>query len=231
MARRLLLRHAVRTIALAPLAAFVAVVVAACGGKAADIPPGSTTPSPTTSPTTSPTPAPTSPTTPTTPTTPDPACSVENVTGAVPGVSISIYGDACTVHVGHGTSFRYVITLGSGVPPITVDSSANCMSPRADDPGSFVRWVITGTSDAGHAQQYCECDVGLCASPASLTLQPTAGTSKGAIDWPGNTWSGPSDTGNPLGPFFEAGSYFVEVTFDGFSAGQVTAKLPIRVLP
>jgi hypothetical protein len=50
-------------------------------------------------------------------------------------------------------------------------------------------------------------------SPAPTTLP--AGLTRATFRWDGRSWEGPSDTGNPEGPAFPAGSYNLRISAVG----------------
>jgi len=158
-------------------------------------------------------------------------CEVDNVTGTLPGVTISIHADECTLARGQAAHIVYTVTADATVPAIATPASAGCgeCQKRTTDPASWVRWNIGGTAFSGTSQNYCVCDTGCCLPDDAQTIQPAPATETGTIDWDGRTWYGPSDTGNAEGDFFLPGSYGVYVTFDGYDSGNVQAVLPIEV--
>ena len=160
-----------------------------------------------------------------------PPCSVEGVTGALPGVAISIRASKCVFGVGESAVFSYEVVTSAAVPPISVSASVGCGSCRrySADPLSFVDWMIGGTSRSGIEQQYCLCDTGCCAPDLARTVTVDAKTSAATISWSGHTWRGPSDTGQREGAAFLPGNYQVSVGFFGGTTGSVTARLPIEV--
>lgn len=165
---------------------------------------------------------------------PDGPCAVENITGTIPGVTLAIRSSSCVYKRGTPATFTYEVTTTANTPAITVpDSGGGCSSCRGHttDPITFTGWIINGTSAGGENQQYCLCDVGCCAPTQEKTVQVVATTSAKTIEWSGKTWSGPSDTGNPMGEFFLPGRYSVHISFTGFSEGLVEATLPIEVIP
>ncbi|WP_438017042.1 hypothetical protein WMF18_40645 [Sorangium sp. So ce315] len=162
-------------------------------------------------------------------------CAVRDVEGTIPGVKISIESSRCSYYRGEPAEFVYTVTTDSSVPPIDVAASTGCgrcVEPTSD-PLSFVSYKISGLTWAAdpRPQLYCLCDVGCCAPDEAATVQVDATTATQTIRWSGRQWTGPSDTSNPEGAFFAAGSYDVEVTFDGQEQGSVTAKLPIEIYP
>jgi hypothetical protein len=76
---------------------------------------------------------------------------------------------------------------------------------------------------SGSGQDYCLCDRGLpnpgyCGQ--STTLH--AGVYSAAFTWDGRNWTGPSDTNNPKGDYFPAGSYRLDIIAQG-SQGAIDA--------
>lgn len=164
---------------------------------------------------------------------PDGPCALENVTGTIPGVSLTVRSSSCVFKRGTSATFTYEVTTTGATPAITIpDSGGGCSSCRGytTDPITFTGWIIDGTSAGGTNQQYCICDVGCCAPTQAQTVQVTATTSTKSIDWSGKTWDGPSDTGNPMGAFFLPGRYTVHISFAGFDQGHVSADLPIEII-
>src|SRR6185503_6625777 len=87
---------------------------------------------------------------------------------------------------------------------------------------------------SGDGQSYCLCDGGKCAPPTNVPITLKAGTYPSSFTWDGKNWSGPSDFGNPKGPPFPAGSYTLDVSATGTSAGtafNVFVNLPITLVP
>jgi hypothetical protein len=158
-------------------------------------------------------------------------CSVENVTGPVPGVAITVRANSCLLDRGQPATFAWTVTADATVPSLHVAGSSGCGSclARTTDPSTWVSYVIDGTSSAGNGMCYCLCDVGCCAPDVDRDVQLATGAMSGTIEWSGRTWDGPSDTGNPMGDFFEPGHYQVTVSFDGGAAGTVSASLPIEI--
>ena len=164
---------------------------------------------------------------------PDGPCAVEDVTGTIPGVTLTIRGDSCVFQRGSGGRFTYEVTATADAPAIMVpDSGGGCSSCRAysSDPISFTGYLISGMSSSGEHQQYCLCDQGCCAPTQERMIELDVMTSSRSFEWSGRTWSGPSDTGNPMGAYFLPGRYEVQVGFSGFAAGTISAALPIEVI-
>jgi hypothetical protein len=165
---------------------------------------------------------------------PDGPCALANVTGTIPGVSLTVRSSSCVFKRGTPATFTYEVTTTAATPAITIpDSGGGCSSCRGytTDPITFTGWIINGDSAGGEHQQYCICDVGCCAPTPEETVQVAATTSMKTIEWSGKTWSGPSDTDNPMGEFFLPGRYTVHVSFAGFDEGLVEAALPIEIIP
>jgi hypothetical protein len=68
------------------------------------------------------------------------------------------------------------------------------------------------------------CDTGLCPPPAEVvvTLQP--GSHDHAFTWEGRNWNGPSDTMNPMGDYFPAGTYTLSVAAGGYLSDTSTGN-------
>ncbi|HSD88319.1 MAG TPA: hypothetical protein VLB44_12415 [Kofleriaceae bacterium] len=163
---------------------------------------------------------------------PDGPCAIEGITGPVAGVSLSIRGATCVIHRGIGATFTFEVTTNN-VPVIAVPGSGGGCGPCAAhsaDPLTFIVWNIYGTSPGGAEQRYCECDGGCCPPTTDATVQVTSTTIGDTITWSGRTWSGPSDTNNPMGDFFLPGRYGVFVAFIGYDQGETVATLPIEVI-
>ncbi|NVB78176.1 MAG: hypothetical protein HOV81_07270 [Kofleriaceae bacterium] len=163
---------------------------------------------------------------------PDGPCAVENVSGTIPGVTLSIRADSCVYTRGTQAMFRYEVTTAAATAITVPDSGGGCgdCSGHNADPASFTRWVIAGTSAGGEDQQYCICDVGCCAPTQIQTVTVDATRSVETIQWMGRTWQGPSDTNNEMGGYFLPGRYTVDVTFQGYAQGMVHAQLPIEIV-
>lgn len=162
---------------------------------------------------------------------PDGPCGVEGITGTLPGVTLAIHSASCVYKRGKPATFTVDVTT-SGVPPITIPSSAGCGDCQgySTDPLTFTSYNIYGKAPDGDEQRYCLCDVGCCPPDIEHQVQVEATTKTFTIDWSGREWGGPSDTGNEMGDFFLPGRYSVYVTFRGFDAGNVQAVLPIEIV-
>lgn len=164
---------------------------------------------------------------------PDGPCALENVTGTIPGVSLTVRSSSCVFKRGTPATFTYSVTTTAATPAITIpDSGGGCGLCRGftSDPITFTGSIIDGVSAGGTNQQYCVCDTGCCAPTQEKTVQLDTTTSMKSFDWSGKTWDGPSDTGNPMGAFFLPGRYTVHISFAGFAQGHVEAALPIEII-
>lgn len=158
-------------------------------------------------------------------------CEVENVTGSVPGVSITIRADSCLVQRGNSVRFSYSVTTTTEVPAITVPASDSCScNHRSTQIASWTGWIINGMTSAGESQQYCLCDTGCCAPQDESTIQPVVGVFEDEVQWSGRTWNGPSDFGQQMSDYFEPGAYAFRVGFSGYDHGSVSTELPFRVV-
>jgi hypothetical protein len=159
-------------------------------------------------------------------------CSVTS-SSSLPGVSIVFRTPVtCSFTLAQaraGIMIPYDVVVASdvtGVVPAPQDAGG-CGSPGASG-------LIVFEQLAGGGQSYCLCDTGLCApgSPSPVTLR--AGSYAGVFSWTGHNWGGPSDTGNPMGAAFPAGSYSLTVSARGTQSGAsfaVAATLTIVLTP
>lgn len=117
--------------------------------------------------------------------------------------------------VAEGVSVPYVLRIReevSGVAAWTQDAGG-CGQP---DESGLILFERLG----GNQQDYCSCDEGLCgpSEPIATTLLP--GEWPREFTWSGTNWSGPSDTGNPLGAPFPSGVYTLTVSAVGTVDGE-----------
>ncbi len=68
---------------------------------------------------------------------------------------------------------------------------------------------------SGNNQRYCIEDSGRAFPPKGKAATLKKGEYKHAFEWDGRNWSGPSDTNNPKGKAFPAGTYDVTVMLHG----------------
>jgi hypothetical protein len=126
-----------------------------------------------------------------------------------------------------GISIGYELVIAQDIPDVVPQAQATCVLPGAS--GLYVLELVTG-----NGQNYCLCDNGLCVAPPSDPTTLRAGTYAATFLWDGMNWYGPSDTGNPKGPPFPAGSYVLEVSAQGTRAGagfEVQDSLPLTLVP
>ncbi len=68
---------------------------------------------------------------------------------------------------------------------------------------------------AGNGQSYALLDYGLGPPPQDVIKPVKKGTYTHTFKWDGRNWGGPSDTGQPKGPPFPAGTYMLTITVHG----------------
>jgi hypothetical protein len=138
-----------------------------------------------------------------------------SATSTLPGVHIELDDSVCTftlAQASQGLTFHYRLVVDQDVPHVTADRfMTNCS-------GLGPSGLYLGERIYGGAQSYCLCDQGLCAPDAVGPHTLPQGSYSGTFAWDGRNWAGPSDTGNPEGAPFPAGSYSFEVTATGSSA-------------
>ena len=81
---------------------------------------------------------------------------------------------------------------------------------------------------SGKGQGYCLFDSGLGQPPTEVVKPLKKGTYLHSFEWDGRNWSGPSDTGNPKGEPFPAGTYELKVTMHGLLATD-KGKIPYQI--
>ena len=141
----------------------------------------------------------------------------------VPGVTVSLDTETCSILVGSGATFDYTTKVTTALS-FMYGPHSGC-TPTFDDPKSFIATEVIGAG----SQVYCpSCDPGTCSEedPGEMITIP-AGTYTGSLDWPGVEWNGPGDGNAPLGSAFPAGPATVHVVFDIPGQGSIDAQLPI----
>ncbi len=110
----------------------------------------------------------------------------------------------------NGITIPYTIIVEQDVDDVVVlpQDAGRCGQPGAS--GLIVFEQLTGSG-----QNYCRCDVGLCAGPDETPRTIAAGSTPASFEWTGRNWYGPSDTGNPLGDPFPAGIYTLQASAIG----------------
>src|SRR5262249_54206017 len=121
----------------------------------------------------------------------------------------------------------YDVVIDADVAAVIAEGQTS--APRVGPSGLEILERLTGGS-----QSYCVCDsglgVGLPKTPATLKR----GVYRGTFKWDGHNWGGPSDTGNPEGPLFPAGTYRLVASTSGTVAGnafQVSAAFRVTLVP
>jgi len=141
-------------------------------------------------------------------------------TSDLDGVVITFPDPVCSFtleEVAAGISIPYEIRVTEAHTVTPTSQQNGCDEPGPSGLRPFPRIH-------GNDQEYCLCDVGLCAD-TTMTTEVATGVYEGTIEWEGRNWSGPSDTGNPMGEPFGVGGYDVEVK----ALGEVDA-VPYEVL-
>jgi hypothetical protein len=158
------------------------------------------------------------------------ACTITSKS-QLPGVSIVFPPTApCTFTLGQAAS-------GISIPyDIVVSQDVVGVVPKPQDAGGCGRpgnsGLIVLEDLRGGPDDYCLCDLGLCAPPSSMPVTLHAGTYPNAFTWTGHQWNGPSDTGNPKGPLFPPGDFVLTVTATGTKEGgtfTIEATLTIHL--
>jgi unsaturated rhamnogalacturonyl hydrolase len=112
--------------------------------------------------------------------------------------------------VAKGITIPYTITVAQDYPGVIVQQ----YTPSANDqPGPS--GLMPHTSISGNGQRYDLLDFGLRVPRAEVATTIKKGTYECAFAWDGRNWAGPSDTMNPKGAPFPAGTYDVKVTIRG----------------
>lgn len=150
------------------------------------------------------------------------ACQV-SASSTLPGVHIELDKSVCSLGlqaVMAGVAFKYAVVVDADVQSVTTGTQnvGNCQPAHAS--GLFLEERIFGGGE-----NYCLCDTGLCAPQTRPAIDLHAGSYPGTFSWDGKNWNGPSDTGNPEGAAFPAGSY----TFEVRSTGKTSAGSDFEV--
>jgi hypothetical protein len=160
------------------------------------------------------------------PSDPPAPCSLDGVTGAVPGITLSIHASSCTYKAGSAVTFTYDIDVDASVPTLHYPAeTTTCTArphPYTADPTSLV------TSTVANAEQsYCwDCDFECAPGEGAVTLQLTPGRTSGVLVWSGHA-------GSPMvhGDVFEPGDFGIRVAFDGGDVGTMAATLGLTLEP
>jgi hypothetical protein len=155
----------------------------------------------------------------------------ETATSTLPGASLRFVPPLrCTYTLAEAAariSIAYELVIAQDIADVVPQAQSTCVQPGTSGLYLFERL-------SGNGQNYCLCDNGLCVAPPSNPTTLRAGTYAAAFLWDGMNWYGPSDTGNPKGPAFPAGSYLLETSAQGTRAGvafEVHASLPLTLVP
>src|SRR5262249_45250678 len=154
----------------------------------------------------------------------------------LPGAHIAIDASRCVFTLAEaraGITVAYEIVIDAAIPNVV---------PRAQDAGGCgapdASGLIPFESFEGNGQHYCICDEGLCRPPTGTAVTISAGHYGHGFTWDGTNWTGPSDTGNPKGAAFPAGTYALRVSAVGTWSADgamvpftVVGTLPITLVP
>lgn len=146
---------------------------------------------------------------------PGASCHVTSFS-TLPGVHIEVDDSACKFTLAQamqGITFDYQVVVDHDVEGVTPEKqdAGRCQSAHASG-------LYLGERIAGGSERYCICDTGLCQDVSEAPKTLTAGAYPGTFSWDGHNWEGPSDTSNPKGPLFPAGTYTFEVKASGLAA-------------
>lgn len=124
-------------------------------------------------------------------------------------------GSFTLAEAGAGIEIPYVVFVDAELPDVV---------PRSQDAGDCFNPGESGLTlfeDLGGGEQrYCLCDEGLCAPQTTEPRTIPAGRTAQSFVWTGVNWWGASDTDNPYGPPFPAGTYTLEVSAVGTVGGR-----------
>ncbi|TNE46495.1 MAG: hypothetical protein EP343_23090 [Deltaproteobacteria bacterium] len=147
------------------------------------------------------------------------------------GVSIDMTSTRCRftlAEIAQGQKLSYLVKIGATqVKGLTFYSKqqdgGGCQQPGSSGLRVFYRIQ-------GGGQNYCICDTGLCQGNSDfVSLQ--GGEFAEAFDWDGKNWNGPSDTGNPKGAAFPAGTYTLTLKIVGnWKASPDGPETPFTVM-
>jgi hypothetical protein len=128
-----------------------------------------------------------------------------------------------------GLVLRYEVVVGAPVADVIPQPAdlGGCGQPGASG-------LILSQYLSGNGQSYCVCDTGLCAPPSNTAVVLQPGMYPDQFMWDGRNWMGPSDTGNPEGPPFPAGTYQLRISAKGQHGGsafEVAAVCDLTLVP
>jgi hypothetical protein len=143
--------------------------------------------------------------------------------GCIVGLSSTLYGAALTFDDAPCSYSLAEVAAGIEIPyHEEIDAPVGGLRPAQGDAGGCQQpdeaGLIVSYQISGGGQSYCLCDVGLCAAQSFIT-SAAVGNYYHQIAWDGRNWYGPSDTGNPEGAPFPAGTYTITLTATGAAEG------------
>lgn len=150
------------------------------------------------------------------------------------GVEIRLEGDRCSWTIEEleaGVSIGWDVVVDDTAPATVMPAPQDAGRCGRPGPSGLITFhQVTGAD----GDRYCRCDEGLCA-PDSETSMLVEGTHTDELEWTGHNWSGPSDTGLPMGAAFQPGTATVRVSAVGTTLNdeefEVYAEMEIEVLP
>jgi hypothetical protein len=156
----------------------------------------------------------------------------QTAASSLPGVRIEFPTDAaCRFSLSQaaaGIEIPYTLVVDADVPNVVRGHTAvSACTPRDLLPAD----LFTDEELSGNGQQYALRSQGLCPTPDLTPITLAAGRHAHVFRWDGVNWMGPSDTSQPKGPPFPAGTYTLKVRADGsVPATSGAATRPLEVL-
>jgi hypothetical protein len=137
------------------------------------------------------------------------------------GVGLSLLPGVCIWFPAEGHSWSLAeAAQGIEIPYwVIVEYDVHSFVPQPQDEGACDTpddsGLILFERLSGDGALYCECDNGFCGTPAADPVLIPKGQTRGTFTWNGLSWTGYSDTSEPYGPPFAAGTYMLEVSAVG----------------
>ena len=144
------------------------------------------------------------------------------------GVSIDFPTEDCSFTLAEAAA-------GIEIPyDVVIDSAVSGVSSDAQDAGGCDQPGPSGMRDfaqlGGSGQNYCLCDTGFCPPPVPSTTTLVPGVYGSVFSWEGRNWNGPSDTVNPQGAPFPAGTYTLTISIEGSVEDSSSTNPPYTVV-
>ena len=139
--------------------------------------------------------------------------------GSIPGALIDLAKTPCVFSISKAAgkfALPYQIVIDKATQVFMTDPNAGQCPPSNDFGGLSTFVTLDGIGD-GTPQQWCLCDVGLCAAPGGdfkyVATKP--GKYSHEFVWDGKNFQGPSDTGMKPGAPFPPGEYTLKIKSTG----------------